>query len=156
MRAAAAMSLLSFEIAAAAPSLVANLGTDFGPLFVNALAKRDPKPYLARLADLVANHQRPANWWGGSIPSGVSWKLLFDYLKSQPVAELTKQTALLDALEKMKWFGSGEPTALYALYVHTGMTTRAKAFRDAVKKSVTWNNDLYFDMADKNPTNYLQ
>ena len=156
VRAAAAMSLLSFEITDAAPSLVANLGTDFGPLFVNALAKRDPKPYLARLADVIVRNQRPAHWWGGGIPAGVSWKLLFGYLKAQPVAELTRQAALLDALEQLKWFGSGEPTALYALYVHAGMTTRAKAFRDAIKKSVTWNNDLYFDMADKNPTSYLQ
>ena len=137
--------------------MVANLGTDFGPLFVNALATRDPKPYLARLADVVVNHQQPAAWWGGSIPAGVSWKLVFDYLKAQPAAELAKQTALLDALEKMKWFGSSEPTALYALYVHAGMPTRAKAFRDAYgKKAVSWNNDLYFDMADKNPSSYLQ
>ena len=156
VRAAAAMSLLSFAITDAAPSLIANLGTDFGPLFVNALAKRDPKPYLARLADVVVHNQQPADWWGGSIPAGVSWRLLFDYLKAQPVAELTKHTAVLDALEKLKWFGSGEPTALYALYVHAGMTARAKAFRQAIKSSVTWNNDLYFDMADKNPTSYLQ
>ena len=48
-----------------------------------------------------------------------------------------------------------EPTALYALYVHTGMTARAKAFRDVTKKAVSYNIEQYFDMADKNPTNYL-
>ncbi len=102
VRAAAAMSLLSFAITDATPSLVANLGTDFGPLFVNALATHDPKPYLARLADVIVKNQQPGDWWGGSIPSGVSWKLLFGYLKAQPIAELTKQASLLDALEKLK------------------------------------------------------
>lgn len=156
VRAAAAMSLLSFSIADAAPSLVANLGTDFGPLFVNALAQQNPRPYLARLAEVVERDQQPADWWGGSIPSGVSWKILFDHLKGQPVAALTRQSKLLDSLEKMKWSGSSGPTALYALYVHAGLAARAKAFRDTIKKTVSWNPDPYFDMADKNPGNYLQ
>jgi hypothetical protein len=59
-------------------------------------------------------------------------------------------------MEKMKWFGSSEPTALYALYVKAGLTARAKAFRDLMKKAVTYSMDELFDMADKTPDNYLQ
>ncbi len=158
VKAQAAMSLMSFAIDEAAPTMKANLATEFGPLFVNELATKDPKPYLTRLAEVVEKGQQPANWWGGSIPAGVSWKILFDYLKTLPAAELgnAANTKLLDAMEKMKWFGSSEPTALYALYVHTKMTARARAFRDLIKKAVSWDNNVYFDMADKNPTNYLQ
>ncbi len=83
---------------------------------------------------------------------------MFDYLKKQPVADLVagKHDASLASLEKMKWFGSSEPTSLYALYVRAGMTARAKQFREFMKTAVSYAIDQYFDMADKNPTNYLQ
>jgi len=154
----AAMSLMSFAIDEAAATMKANLATEFGPLFVNELARKDPKPYLSRLAEVIEKAQAPKHWWGGSIPWSVSWKILFAYLKGMSAAELgtAANTKLLDSMEKMKWFGSSEPTSLYALYVHTKMTARAKAFRDLIKKAVSWDNNIYFDMADKNPTNYLQ
>lgn len=153
---AAAMSLLSYALDDAAPTIKAHLAGEFGPLFVNALARRDPKPYLTRLAEVIERDQRPAHWWGGSIPSYVSWRLIFDYLKAQPAAELSKQTRLLDALEHHKWGGSSEPTALYALYVHTKLTARAAAFRALIKKTVSWDNDIYFDRADQDPATYLR
>jgi hypothetical protein len=158
VREQAAMSLLSFAIADAAPTMRDNLATDYGPLFVNELAKLDPAPYLWRLAEVIEKDQRPASWWGGSIPAGDSWKLLIGDLKKQPPIELTKtaNTALMNSMEKMKWFGSSEPTALYALYVKAGLTARAKAFRDLMKKAVTYSMDELFDMADKTPDNYLQ
>ena len=157
VRAQAAMSLLSFAIDQAAPTMKANLNTDYAPLFVNELAKKDPKPYLSRLAEVVEKNQQPASWWGGSIPAGDSWKLLFDHLKKLPAAELgnAANTRLFDSMEKMKWFGSSEPTKLYALYLHAGLTARARAFRDVMKKAVTYNIEQYFDMADKHPDNYL-
>lgn len=157
VRAAAAMSLLSFAIDEAAPTMKAHLKTDFGPLFLNELAAKDPVPYLAKLADVVVTNPTIAGWWGGSIPSGVSWNLLFGYLKKVPPAELAggKHDMLFDAMEKMKWFGSSEPTKLYALYVHAGMTARAGAFRTLMKTAVTYSMDRYFDQADKSPSSYL-
>ncbi|MBA2543620.1 MAG: HEAT repeat domain-containing protein [Deltaproteobacteria bacterium] len=158
VRAAAAMSLLSFAIDQARPTMAANLTTDYRPLFLNELARKDPKPYLAQLGDVIEKMSQPAHWWGGSIPAGESWKLMFDYLKQQPVADLVagKHDASLASLEKMKWFGSSEPTSLYALYVRAGMTARAKQFREFMKTAVSYAIDQYFDMADRNPTNYLQ
>jgi hypothetical protein len=36
------------------------------------------------------------------------------------------------------------------------MGSRARLFRDKVKKSVSYDIDYYFNMADKNPANYVQ
>jgi len=157
VRMAAAMSLLAFAPADAAPMMKANLSSDFRPLFVNALARRDPQPYLAMLAEVIEKHLQPSAWWGGTIPAGDSWKILFDYVKARPAAELTagKLDASLDALEKMQWFSSSEPRDLYALYLRRGLPARAKRFRAAVRKSVTYDMDYYFDMADKDPSTFV-
>jgi HEAT repeat protein len=154
VREAAAMSLLSFSIDQARPTMASNLTTEYRPLFVNELARKDPKPYLAHLGEVIEKQLQPAHWWGGRIPAAESWRLVFDYLKKQPAADLRggKYDAALASLEKMKWFGSSEPVALYALYLHANMTARAKQFRTVMKPA---NYDVYFDMADKNPTNYL-
>jgi hypothetical protein len=155
VRTAAAMSLLSFSIDKAAATMKANFSTDYKPLFVNQLAKQDPAPYLADLAEVIEKQLQPAGWWGGSIPSGDSWKLLFGYLKKRPDLATGKYDRWFDALEKMKWHGSSDPTALYALYVHTKLVTRATAFRTLLKTQVSYSMDSYLDAADKNPTHYL-
>ena len=157
VRMAAAMSLLAFAVADAAPVLKANLTSDFRPLFVNALARRDPRPYLAMLGEVIVKRLQPSTWWGGTIPAGDSWKILFEYVKARPAAELTAGTldASLDALERMQWFSSSEPRDLYALYLRRGLPARAKRFRAAVRKSVTYDIDYYFDMADKDPSTFV-
>lgn len=155
--AAAALALLSFPFDQAKPLLVANVNTTWKPLFINALASKDAVPYLAQLAEIVEKQLVPRSWWGGSTPAGVSWQLLYVYVRAQPVADLAarKLDRHLDALEKMRWFSSSEPRNLYALYVLRGLAKRAQAFRAAMKKSVTYDIDYYFDMADKNPSQYV-
>jgi len=157
VRMAAAMSVLAFAPDAAAPVMKAHLASDYRPLFINALARRDPQPYLAQLAEVIEKRLQPTRWWGGAIPAGDSWKLLFGYVKARPAAELAAGTldASLDALERMQWFSSSEPRDLYALYLRRGLTARAKRFRDATRKAVTYDIDYYFDMADKNPSSFV-
>jgi len=160
VRNAAALSLLSFAPDEAAPVMKANLASDFRPLFVNALASADPEPYLAMLAEVIeqqgkepSDWKRPENWnYGGTIPSADSWRILFGFVRSRPAAELTagKLDRWLDALERMHWFGSGEPSALYALYVSRGSVSRAKQFRETTRKSVPFDMDLFFDRIDRN------
>lgn len=157
VRESAALSLLSFSPEQAAAVLKAHLGSEYRPLFVNALARRDPQPYLALLAEVIEKRLQPTAWWGGTIPAGDSWTLLFNYVKGRPVTELTagKLDAALDALERMQWFSSGEPRDLYALYLRRGLPERAKRFRAAVRRTVTYDIDFYFDMAEKSPSTYV-
>jgi hypothetical protein len=137
--------------------MAANLSSDFRPLFVNALARRDPARYLAQLGEIIDKSPQPRDWWGGSLPAGDSWKLLFDYVESRPAAELTggKLDASLGALEKLRWFGSSEPRDLYALYLRRGLTARAKTFRAAAKAAIAFDMEYYFDMVDRNPSTYI-
>ena len=138
-------------------TLSAKLGSDFRPLFINALARTDPAPYLPLLAEVIEKRLVPKDWWGGMIPAGDSWGILYGYVKARPAAELTqgKLDRSLDALEKMQWYSSSEPRNLYALYVLRGMTARAQKLRAATRKAVTYNIDTYFDEADKNPATYV-
>jgi HEAT repeat protein len=156
VRVDAALSLLSFAPDQAGAVMKANLGSDFRSLFVNALARRTPVPYLPMLAEVIEKQLQPSAWWGGTIPAGDSWAILFGYVKSRPPPELTAGMLdpSLDALERMRWFSSSEPRDLYALYLRRGLLARAKRFRDATRKAVTYDIDYYFDMADKNPATY--
>lgn len=157
VREAAALGLLAFSPEQAAAVLKANLGSDYRALFVNALARRDPQPYLAILAEVIEKRLQPKDWWGGTIPAGDSWTLLFNYVKGRPVTELTagKLDASLDALERMQWFSSSEPRDLYALYLRRGLLERAKRFRDAARQTLPYDIDYYFDMAAKSPSTYV-
>ena len=155
--AAAALALLSYPFDQAKPLLVAHASSNWKPLFVNALASKDVVPYLAQLAEIIEKQLVPQGWWGGSTPAGVSWQLLYSYVKAQPAADLQagKLDRYLAALEKMRWYSSAEPRNLYALYVLRGMTARAKTFRAAMKKAVTYDIDTYFDQADKTPAQFV-
>jgi hypothetical protein len=156
-RAAAALSLLSFPLDQSRAVMAANLKSDFRPLFVNALARVDPQPYLAILGEVIEKRLVPNDWWGGAIPAGDSWSILFGYVRARPASELSagKFDASLDALERMEWFSSSEPRDLYALYLRRGLTARAKRFRTATKKALSYDIDYYFDMADKDPSAYV-
>jgi hypothetical protein len=166
VQSAAALSLLSYPVAQAAPVMKANLTSDFRPLFVNALASADPQPYLAMLAEVIEQQgteppdwKRPTGWnYGGTIPAGDSWHILFDFVRSRPTDELAsrKLDSSLNALERMHWFGSGEPTELYALYLSRGLVSRAKQFREITRNSASFDMDVFFDRADQNPATYVR
>lgn len=152
VRTAAGLSLLSFSPAEAGEILKANADNpEFRSVFVNALADADPEPYLDALAETVEKHLEPVNFWGGSIPWGVSWKIMFTYLKGRETDELKsgRLDKYLDALEKPKFWSSSEPRDLYALHLDHGMKDRAARFREKCKKTLTYDIDYYFDQVDK-------
>lgn len=153
VRAAAALSLVSFGPDQAAPVMKANLATEFGPLFVNALARGNPQPYLPMLAKITKQQLKPANWWGGWPPADDSWYILYDYIKARPVAELASGEfdRCLDALEQ----SPPQPTELYALYLSRGLTSRAKQFRAAIRNSPGYI-DSVFNTIERDPAAYVQ
>lgn len=158
VRTAAALSLVSFPLDEAASVMKANLASDFRPVFVNALARSDPQPYLGMLAEIIEQQRQLVNWWGGALPATESWEILFGFVKSRPAAELAagKLDPSLDTLERMHWFGSGGPTELYALYLSRGLVSRAKQFRETTHKSVPFDMEIYFNRVDQNPAAYVQ
>lgn len=167
VQSAAALSLLSYPLDQSAPVMKANLTSDFRPLFVNALASADPQPYLGTLAEIIEqqgaklpySEGRTGGWnYGGTVPSGESWHILFDFVRSRPADELTsgKLDSSLNALERMHWFSSGEPTELYALYVSRGLVLRAKQFRETTRNSASFDMDVFFDRVDQNPATYVR
>jgi hypothetical protein len=162
---AAAMSLLSFSLDDSRSTLAANLRhPQYRPLFVNALASQDPERYLDDLDDIVRRKLEPENWWGGRVPWGVSWDILFRYAQRQSPDALKagKFDKVLDALEYPasgdakgpSYYSSSEPRDLYALYLQRGLPARAAKFRAACKKTITYDIDYYFKMADENPGTY--
>ncbi|HEV2269311.1 MAG TPA: HEAT repeat domain-containing protein [Steroidobacteraceae bacterium] len=153
VRAAAALSLVSFAPDQAAPVMKTNLTSEFGPLFINALARGNPHPYLPMLAKVIEQRPQPADWWGGWPPAIDSWYILFDYVKARPAVELAsgKLDPYLDSLER----SPPQPPELYALYLSRGLMSRAKQFRDAMRKSPAYI-DSVFDTVERSPTAYLQ
>ena len=159
VRRAAAMSLLSFSPKSEAVARVfrAHLNhREFRPLFVNALACEKLEPYLEAVARIVEEKTDPTNWPGGEIPAYTAWKMLFGYLRSQPVAKVRagKLDRYLEAMEKVGHYSSSEPRDIYAFYLQRGMTERAKSFRDRSTKTVSYNLDYYFDQVDKSPATF--
>jgi hypothetical protein len=162
---AAALSLLSFSLDASEEVLKENIDhPTYHPLFVNALAKSDTAPYLKQLAAIVREKREPQTWWGGFVPCGDSWQLLFRYVQSQPAETLKggKLDGVLEALEYPvsgdpkgpTFYSSSEPRDLYALYLQRGLKDRAAKFRAAAKKAITYDIDYYFNMVDQNPQQY--
>ncbi len=154
---AAAMSLLSFATQHGGMTLEANIDhPQYKALFINALARENPARYIEQLIDVIENNLRPRHWWGGLVPWGVSWDLLYKHIQKQPVERVKRgdYDKALDALEGPNYYSSSEPRDLYALYVQRGMKNRAKDFRAACKKRITYDIDYYFDMVDKSPSTY--
>jgi hypothetical protein len=159
VRTAAAMSLLSFSPKDNAIAAVfrANLeNEEFKPLFLIALARENPVPYLDALATAVEQRSEPKNWWGGQIPAFAAWEILFRYLQPQSPQTLRsgKLDRYLDAIEKVGNYSSSEPRDIYAFYVQRDMTERAQKYRQAAKKAVSYDLDYYFKQVDANPSLY--
>jgi hypothetical protein len=161
----AALSLLSFSLDQNRDVLKANLNhPQYKSVFVNALARETPQPYLGELAEIIRTKRQPEQWWGGSIPWGVSWNILFKYAQGRPPAAWKdgQLDSILDALEYPasgdpkgpSYYSSSEPRDLYAMYVQRGLLDRAKKFRAACKRAVSYDIDYFFDMVDKNPGTY--
>lgn len=132
--------------------------TQFKPLFLNAMARAKPHAYLDSLARVVEEKTKPANWWGGEIPAFRSWKILFKYLQAQPpdAVRSGRLDPYLDAIEKVGNYSSGEPRDIYACYIQRGMIERAKKYREAAKKAVTYDLDYFFKQVDQNPSAYVR
>ena len=162
---AAAMSLLSFSTDDSGDVLRANVKhTQYHSLFVNALARKDTAAYVDELAEIIKKKKEPENFWGGRIPWGVSWELLFFHAQRQPAEKLKsgELNKVLDALEYPasgdaagpSYYSSSEPRDLYALYVQRGMKDRAAKFRELANKNSSYNIDYFFKQVDQNPQNY--
>ena len=160
VRRAAAESLHSFkpELPEVVAALKADLeNKDTQPLSMLALAREKPGEHLDELARVIEENTTPANWSGGEIPAFTAWKLLFRYLWERPTAELQagKWNRYLDALEKVGNYSSSEPRDLYAFYFKRGLPERAKAWRIAAQKRVTYDLEYYFKQVDDFPAGYL-
>jgi hypothetical protein len=161
VRSSASMSLLSFspKTESVAKIFRTNLANEeYKPLFLIALARRDPGRYLDALAMAVERKQEPANYWGGQIPAFTAWEILFKYLQSLPIAQLRsgKLDRYLDAIEKVGDYSSSEPRDIYALYVRSGMMSRAKRYRSNAVKAVSYDLDYFFKQVDANPSLYTR
>jgi hypothetical protein len=159
VRLVASMSLLSLAPGNAAVARVmrANLeNVEFQPLFLNALARENAAPYLPHLAKVVEQKTYPVNWMGGQNPPLTAWEILFKYLQAQPAETLRsgKLDRYLDALEQVGDFSSSEPSAVYAFYILSDMTDRAKKFRERATKASPYDLDYFFNLVDRNPTHY--
>jgi HEAT repeats len=161
VRQVASMSLLSFSprdgnVKKVFLQNVENL--EFKPLFLNALARENPKLYLDSLAQVINDKIGPTNWRGGEIPAFTSWKILLKYLSSLSTETLKsgKMDRYLDAMENVGNFSSSEPNNIYAFYVIRGMTERAKNYRGKAKKAASYDVDYYFNQVDKNPSSYIR
>ena len=160
VRQAAAMSLLSFSpkderIAKVFHDNLAN--KEFSVLFLVALCKEDPAANLDSLIQETTSKTDPINWPGGEIPAYTTSHLLFEYLKTQPAADLQagKYDRALDALEIWKPNYSVDPQFVYALEVKDGLKERARKFRTAVNKISSDEPEIFFKRADENPDAYL-
>lgn len=125
----------------------------WGGLFVNAVATADPGPWIERLTALVRDQYRlapPTRWWGGTIPYGRSWDLLFAWVSAlEPSVFGSDATApALEALERSTFHDSTDPTALYRLYRDRGLDDRADAFRAHCASTAFADLSLYFDRVD--------
>ncbi len=159
VRRAASESLLSFS--PREPEVVALMRAhaetpEFFPLFANALAAQDVPAHLELLAKITESKPSPTNWSGGQVPSFTAWKLLFKHLQGVPGSELKsgRWDRYLSAMENGYVTGSSEPTYIYAFYLKRGMPERARAYREKMKKAVTYDIDLYFKRVDENPSGY--
>lgn len=157
VRRVASVSLISFspKNEAVAGVLRANLGNkEFEPMFLNALARETPAPYLDALAQVVEEKNDPVNWRGGQISALTTWKILFKYLQRQPTEILSSGSVdrYLDAIEKYGNSSSSEPRDVYAFYILRGMNERAKRFRERANRAATYDLDYFFKQVDQNPS----
>jgi HEAT repeat protein len=150
VRHAAAQSLVSFPPNQSAAVLRANMADqEYRSVFVNALAKDDPRSCLDALCDIIANRLHPVPW-DGKIAHAASWDILFAFLKTQSRESLQSGQfdKELSTLEKAQIFSSSPPRDLYELYIKNEMKERALRFREYVRRTSNLNLESFFDQVD--------
>ncbi|NND95691.1 MAG: HEAT repeat domain-containing protein [Pirellulaceae bacterium] len=162
----AAASLLSFSIDDTRSIMQRQTDHgEFGCVFVNALATENVALYTSQLGHIIRTDPHPKQWWGGHVPWGVAWNLLFIHVQKQPQTKIRsgEMDMLLDylespitAFEKSNHYSSSEPRDLYALYIQRGLRRRAKEYRMRVNQKTSYDMDLYFDRVDAHPDHFLR
>lgn len=158
VRTAVARSLLSFPLATCRAILERHVDDpQFQSVFIIALARENPKPWLDRLARVVEQNLMPSGSWSGQIPAYSSWIILYGFLVKQPadILQSGRYDHLLKALESPRFWISSEPCSLYALYLVKGLPVRAQVFRDHCKQTLPYDIDHYFKMVERDPKSYL-
>jgi hypothetical protein len=78
--------------------------------------------------------------------------LLRNKFESQTFDKVSQQP---HGSESEGWFAL-EKRDVYAFFILSGMTDRAKNFRERATKASSYNVDYFFKLVDQNPTNYLR
>ena len=159
VRQAAALALVSYPMSAAEPILKAHLDSGFRALFLHTLARCDPAPYAAMLAELLTGpglddqsiwpFPGPGVTSAGLFPTDEAWQLLFEHIATRSTSQLpaSELDGWLDALEGSRTDASSS-AHLYALYLSRGLSTRARRIRHRIPQ---WQ----VDSIDADPTPYL-
>jgi hypothetical protein len=151
VRAAAALSLVSFPVSQSRDILRANLeDPEYMTIFVNVLAAENAEPYLDALCRIVEGRLEPRSFWGGTIPYAQSGLILLKYLQAQRAETLRsgRFDRQLETLEKARIFSSSEPRDLYELYIKNGMRERAAKFRAFIRRTASFDMEVFFDRVD--------
>lgn len=164
--AGAAACLLAFPIDKSRETLISQIKhPQYACLFVNALATENPAKYTDELGQTIRTDPKPKAWWGGHVPWGVAWSLLFKYAQSQSAAQVRAGDfdKILDALEspvrefeQSNHYSSSEPRDLYAFYIQRGMKKRAKDYRKVVNEKTRYDMELYFKRVDEHPSHFMR
>lgn len=157
----AGLSLLSFRPndASIASILKANLSDrEFAPLFLNALALENPRPYLEDLANELKIPTEPhLSSWSGEMPGSFAWSILFHYLADQSVDAIASGQFdhYLDLMNQwaMTSYDVGD---MYAFYVQRGMTERAKSYRQKADSVAKYDIDRQFEQIDRSPLSFVR
>jgi len=131
---------------------------DWKVLFVNALADINPEPYIDELAEIIEKDMESKYFKGGTIPSFLSWKILFTYIQKQDREKIKEGdfNRHFDALEVGKVHSSSMPRDLYAFYIHHGLRERANIFRERCKAAISHDMEYFFDMVDKQEDYFIR
>ena len=151
VREAAASALTSFPVAQTRTVLQAHLtDPEFRSIFVVTLAEEDARPYRAALTEVVQQSLIPP-LFSGNLPDAVAWQLLFSLVGSQSRAALASGTwdAQMHALESGEVTSSSEPRDLYSFYLSHGLAGRARQFRLAARKAISFDMEPYFAEVDR-------
>lgn len=155
VRTMAAMSAISFDPKDSGTILKAFRDKpEFHANFVNALALRDPKPYLDELAQIVAKNDEPKLYFVAQMPVYTSWQILKSDMETRSPDELAagQLDKCLDALDQPPNIGSGPYQEMYRFYLEKSMKNRAARFRENARKRVTgYDIDYYFKLVDQTP-----
>ncbi len=131
---------------------------EFGPIFLNRLARENPEPYLDELALVLKLEIRPKNA-SGSQPEFFDdpGDILYSYLAKQPAKDF--QSGKLDRFINAfaaKYGAILRIREFYALCLCKGLTERAAKFKAAAQGEIHNMSPNYFEDVEKNPEAFLK